>query len=157
MEKNAPKDCVVLVDEDADALNDLTNDFTHCDTYFSTQRFLVAPIDRFYHNYMALLRFRGVKAEGIDDYLKKNLPEAQGALFYQLQYSLGYVDEKLANDLKKFPGDYREFLKKDFYTELKKYKIDYIFSVGSLKKELEKSLPTKKVFEESGVFIYEIK
>lgn len=154
LEKTAPKDCVVLADEDADALNNLINDFTHCDSYFSTQRFLVAPIDRFYHNYMTLLRFRGVKAEEIDDYLKRNLSEAQGALYYQLQYSLGYIDEKLENDLKKFPGDYREFLKKDFYTELTKYKIDYIFLVGPIRKEFEKSLPIKKVFEENNVLIY---
>lgn len=162
LNNNAPKDCVVLVDDNG-AKNSfwhkLIPAFTHCNTYFSDERTsVIAPPDRFYHNYLSLLRIRGINAEEIDKYLVDNQGEPAGYLYYQLQYSLGYKDLKLEEVLKKLPGDYKEFVKRDFYKELKKYRIDYILSVGPLDKMVIKSLPTlQSVFEKNNFYIYTLK
>ncbi|MBI5412996.1 hypothetical protein HZA42_01440 [Candidatus Peregrinibacteria bacterium] len=148
--------CVVLSIDSDGFWDELIPAFTHCDTYISGERTsVIAPPERFYHNYMVLLRLRGVTVEGIEDYLKLHHAEAEGYLYYQLQYTLGYHDVRLNSLLARLPNDYKIFLKNDFYQELKKYRVDYLLSDGPLMSSVVKSLPPlKKVFSAHNIDIF---
>ena len=150
-----PKDCVVLAEDETVRWSNLITALTACNTYVSGERSVIAPPERFYHNYLVLLRIRGVAADDIDAYLDIHREEATGLLYYQLQYALGFPDRKLAATLERLPADYREFTKRDFRTELERYRIDYMLSEGPLDENVRASLPgLRKIFESAGIFVY---
>lgn len=153
----ALKDCVVLALQENFELSTYVTALTHCNTYFSGERFVIAPPERFLHNYLSLLRLSGVGADEIDDYLAENKTEASGYLFYDIHFSLGYPDRLLEEELKSLPDNYKKFMQKDFYQQLKKYRIDYILSVGDLDKGVMASLPPmKKVFDQDSIILYAV-
>lgn len=155
---NAEKDCVVLARETSKTKwSNLLVAFTHCNTYFSSenQSVLTNP-DDFYFRYLSLLRIKGVKPEDIEDYVVQNKKEVSNALQYQLQYTLGMPDLKFEKRLSEMPGDYREFMKKDFYTELTKFRIDYVLSEGVLDEKMLKDLPNlREMYNKNNIFIYQ--
>jgi len=152
---NGAKDCVVLINESEVLWSELVPAFTQCNTYISTERFVIAPPDRFYHNYLVLLRLRGVPADHIEGYLQEHLSEARSFLNFHLQSTLGFPDREFDETLHRLPADYKAFVKKDFFVELNRYRLDYILSVGPLDSGVAKSLSViKKVFEQNGVSIY---
>lgn len=146
-----PKDCVVLVrqsNNDAISLNKLILAFTHCNNFVSTDSALsLLPDERLLYNYLVLSRINGVKAEEIKSYLAVNSDEARGYLFsnwkglYGVKEFPDFLDKKLDERLKKLPEDYQQFLKEDFEQELKKYRLDYILSIGPLSAQIKKELP----------------
>src|SRR3989344_3836142 len=137
------KDCVVLVsinesERDFALLSGLIPAFTHCNVYLSTWVFSLMPEDRRLHNYMVLLRLKGVEPDAIEEYLQENKSEARVHLFsnwkglYGLPDFPDFTDGLMEKRLKEFPEQYRLFLERDFKTELKKYRIDYILSANNL-------------------------
>ncbi|MDD4901336.1 MAG: hypothetical protein PHS62_04540 [Patescibacteria group bacterium] len=161
------KDCVVLVKEPEHAwyeLNDLISGFTHCNIYASEQTYSLMPYERSHFNYLVNLRLKGVSAENIEEYMKENEVEVATYLFsnwrgvYNLADFPDFPDLLLAERIKKFPQDYREFLKKNFGQELRKYQIDYILSVDPLTSELSSQLGgVRQEFNSGNVFIYALK
>ena len=152
----APLDCVVLANEDDEGYYSINIPaFTHCNTYVSRERFVIAPLERFYHNYLVFLRLRGITAEQIVDYIATHHDEGNSFLYAQLQSKLGYPDPVLAETLRSIPDDYKAFLKKDFLSELKKYRLDYILSIEPLSPSVQRSLPSLlKVFQSGQIYIY---
>ena len=105
---------------------------------------------------MSLLRIRGVDGADINRYIEENRDEASSSLQYQLQRTLGFPDLKLDKRLSELPGQYVEFLKQDFYTELSVFKIDYVLSEGRLKEDILNDLPNlSEVYSNNGIFIYQ--
>lgn len=154
----APKDCVVLVNDTKEFISTYISAFTHCNTYVSGERFVIAPPDRFIHNYLVLLRLRGISVNDIDAYLVEHKDEAQGFLYYQLQSALGSSDPEFEKVYKQLPEKYKEFVKQDFTLELKKYKIDYVFSPTSLNDKVKNELGlAKNLIDESYGFLYLVK
>ncbi len=155
--KNTEPDCVILVKEDG-VFNQWSNwipAFTHCNTYISGERFVIAPLERFVHNYLTLLRLRGVSGDDIDAYLASHRAEAHGLLYYQLQSTLGYPDPKFDALFEELPSTYREFMKKDFRKAVERYRVDYVLSVGPLDVEVQKELsPLKGVFEDGQILLF---
>ncbi len=127
LNKNAPKDCVVLVRENEEALVNWVPAFTHCNVYASGYAFSRVPLDRLYHNYLVFLRLRGISVQELPHYLQEHRGELK-ALFYTTWPQLFMkVDESwLAEPIEKIEKSYGDFLKKDFLSELKKYRIDFI-------------------------------
>ncbi len=152
------KECAVLsTDLGGDRWSNLIPAFTHCNSYYSTenQSVLTNP-DDFYHRYLSLLRIRGVDGADINRYIEENRDEASSSLQYQLQRTLGFPDLKLDKRLSELPGQYVEFLKQDFYTELSVFKIDYVLSEGRLKEDILNDLPNlSEVYSNNGIFIYQ--
>ncbi len=158
------KDCVVFVNEtsaEMSELNTLLPAFTHCNRYVSTELFVLIPEDRGPNNYLALLRLRGISSDAIEAYLHEHQSEAAGYLYSNWQGLFGvkdfpdFSDPLLTERLAAFPREYREFLKKDFKTELQKYRIDYILSLGPLDVKIIAQLPNVgQVFEQSGLILY---
>lgn len=154
----ADKDCVVLVkEENIGEWSNFITTFTHCNTYYSGEnQSVLANPDDFYHRYLSLLRLRGVSGEEIEKYILDNKSEVEHALQYQLQRTLGFPDLRLEKRLSSMPEDYRKFVANDFYTELSKFKIDYILSEGELSEEIKKEFNNlKKVYSKNNIFIYQ--
>lgn len=160
-----PKDCVVLVRQDAEEiirLNTLIPALTHCNNLVSIDGvFSLMPNDRLLFNYLIFLRINNIKPEKIDSYLAKNKNEAESYLFSNwqgLHHAKDFPDvsDKLLEErIKKFPQDYREFYAKDFKKELSLYRLDYILSAGPLAEEVFKQLTgLKLVFNKNNLFIY---
>lgn len=157
-------DCVVLVDFNSPMWSELAAwvaDFSHCDIYAKNWYFSMLPFERSLDNYMTILRWRGVRSEDIDNYMKQNEDEAAEYLFsnwqglFNAQQFPDFQDFELMKRLKEFSTEYKEFMKLDLKTVLKKYRLDYILSVGSLKSDILNQLSyIKPVFESSGLFIY---
>ena len=160
------KDCVVLVRKSnakESKLDNLIPAFTHCNTYASSWVYTLMSSERPQFNYAIVLRLNGVKGEEIDQYLIENKNQAGGYLFsnwlglynYPAKDFPDFSDLLLEERLKKFPEDYRIFLKKDFKEELEKYKIDYILSVGKLDKNIINQLRnTELAFQLNDLFVY---
>lgn len=151
---SAEKDCVVFASQGETETSTLITAYTHCNTYFSGERHVIANPARFYHNYMALLRLRGVDEKTIDSYLDKNLSEAKAYLYGTITYSLGFPDPKLEAALKNLPRDYKEFMRKDFAEELKKYRLDYILEERPIPQTVKNSLPLQKAYQDTNFVLY---
>lgn len=153
--KNRAKDCVVLANEKEIWWSELIPAFTSCNVYVSPERFVIAPPDRFYHNYMVLLRLRNIAPEQIEEYVKQHRGEAMSFISYHLQTTLGFLDLDFEQALKQLPTDYKVFLKKDFLSELKRYRLDYILSIEPLSPSVQQSLPSlQEVFQSGQIYIY---
>ncbi|MFH1523284.1 MAG: hypothetical protein ABIE43_05745 [Patescibacteria group bacterium] len=161
---NRQKDCVVLVIEpkkEGYGLNNLIPAFTHCNVYAGGWGFSLMPSERLHYNYMVNIRLGGIGRENISQYLEDNKRAIQGVLasnwqgIHNVRQFPDSFDPLLEERLKKFPKDYQEFLAKDFETELKKYRLDYILSTGPLEEEIINQFSdTELVFQSNDIFIY---
>jgi len=163
---NTPKDSVVLVNEsDDEYFTKIIPAFTHNNVYVSSYRFtLIAdPHTRFLRNYFSLLRLRGVTPRTIDQYVRDHHDEAVTLLGSQWQSLLStpgidriqdtYLDETLAN----LTSRYTEYFKKDFLSELRLYRIDYILSKGALLEHVRAQLGNPyPVIDIQGIYIYDL-
>lgn len=138
--KNAGKDCVILTSERLFLTKALTI-YTRCDTYLSDFASFVMPTDRLWHNYLVYLRLIGVGAEEIDKYVE----EKNGDILTYLYAAQPMAKPEFLIENKKISlkmaNDYKEFLKKDFLEELKKYKVDYFIIESQKNYPFLKGLP----------------
>jgi hypothetical protein len=156
---DAEKDCAVLsLDTYGERMSVLIPAFTHCNSYYSgeNQSVLADPED-FYHRYLVLLRAKGVKTEGIVKYISDNKSEVEHALQYQLQRTLGFEDKKMEEKLLSLPDDYQEFMKGNFYDQLKRFRIDYILTKDGLEDSVLRDLPVlEEVNFDDGSVVYKL-
>ncbi len=162
------KDSVILVSDQNQGATPLPFNFgtlilalTHCNVYIDTDTFSIMPTDRLLHNYLVLLRLKGVTAQTIEPYLKNNQSEAESYLYsnwkgvYKVKQFPDFTDAILPERLEELPEDFRQFMKQDFSEELKKYRLDYILSVGTLPDGLQRDLPNlKRIFQHKDIQIY---
>ncbi|OGY90822.1 MAG: hypothetical protein A3H70_03770 [Candidatus Komeilibacteria bacterium RIFCSPLOWO2_02_FULL_48_11] len=159
------KDCVILVSNKTEVykLTELLPAFTHCNMYVSYSVFSLMPNERIYHNNLVNLRLQGISAENIEAYMKANETDMRVHLASNWQGMLwtpefpDFHDYTLDERIKKFPEGYKEFLNKDFETELRKYKLDYVLSVGPLTDRVIKQLTSIKLaWQQADIYIYSI-
>lgn len=156
---NTAKDCVVL-NQDASgvALDMLIPAFTHCNVYAPSWTFEGVPMYRVWHNYLVILRLRGVDSINIKKYLEDHESEVRGYFFTDWNQMFGkgkdaYIEKKIDQ----LAIDYQEFIKKDFLSELKKYRSDYILFVGQPTQSILTQLPKiKPVYWDDNYSIYQI-
>jgi hypothetical protein len=157
--KNAPKECVILSREGLkdDFVSRSIPDFTNCNVYTTNNDLFMIPFERIYFNYLVYLRINGISAKDIDAYTtehRQNIIE----YFYGTQtthpIAKEYHELEAQENLPvKVAQDYKEFLKKDFSTELLKYKIDYVLSQGELDKATLASLHNPEVGTKIGEYV----
>lgn len=131
-------DCVVLQTslEEHTGLDHLIPAFTHCNLYDSTSLYSLLPEERILHNYLVRLYFRGVDPNAVEEFIHTSDSSARDYLSSNWKGVFGVTDFPDFSDplfeerLKAFPQLYREFTEKDFATELKKYRLDYIVIKG---------------------------
>lgn len=158
------KDCVVFTNESSpemSELNTLIPAFTHCNRYSSTELYALIPEERGLHNYLALLRLRGIAPDEIEAYVREHRGEAAGHLYSNWQGLFGvkdfpdFSDPLLPERLAAFPAEYRDYAARDFESALLRYRIDYILSAGPLESHVAKELPhLRKAFDKDGLMVY---
>ncbi len=140
LQKETQDECVVFAIEDTYVLSNKITAYTHCDVYYSMNTLYGVPQERIEHGYLSWLTFRGVRAENIDGYLKENKEEVYTTTFtnwmekfkgsnYEWLDSIGdegALDQWEGNSIIHLADAYRAFRKKDFKTELHKYRLDYV-------------------------------
>lgn len=154
----APKDCVVFAMENTEytePLGDWIPAFTHCNTYLTTNALM--PIDRKYFSKMIELRFGGVKEQGLEQYLWDHKTDLRYRFFTSWNQWLDPDDSWLAEPIGVLVNKYPDFLKEDFTTALRRYKIDYFVSEGPLSTALSDEFPNARLLEQAGLFyIYQL-
>ena len=154
--KNAKKDCVILTSERLFLTKALTI-YTKCDTYLSDFASFVIPTERLWHNYLVYLRLIGIGTEEIDKYVE----EKNGDILVYLYAAEPMAKpEFLIKNKKislKMADDYKEFLKKDFLEELKKYKADYFIVERNNGKETISFDKTPLLYSSGNFLIFSLK
>ncbi len=132
--------CVVLMSEDENYLSGKIPAYTHCDVYYSVYNYYGVPQERVEHGYLSWLRIRGVTVATIVSYLNNHRMEVRSTMFtnwLELWHASGDAwlksiqnEKELTvwedNAVKHLADLYGIFLKNDFETELKQYKLDYV-------------------------------
>jgi len=153
------KDCVVFVNEDRPEtvmLNTVIPAYTHCNRYASSELYSLMPEERSLDSYLATLRLRGVSSETIDSYMQGHKNEAGGYLASNWQGVFGvkdfpdFSDPLFERRLQQFPLQYKEFMRKDFETELRRNRLDYILIKGEPSANAESLLRSRKVLYADG-------
>ncbi len=139
LNKNAAKDSVILSEND-NFLGGAILAYTHCNVYLSGFTLFLMPFERIYHNYFVYLRMEGIGGDEIADYLDKNSAEAAAYLYGASGMYYGSRLPAFAEIRDKLITSYKNFLKSDFKNELRRYKLDYIITVGNLSDEIKNLL-----------------
>lgn len=164
LNKKAERDSVVLaLDTDIarNPLSSLVPAFTHANVYTTPWiPWSIIPKERILHNYLILLRLRGLKPEEINSYLINYEDEIRSYFFKDIAMAnadqISQDDPYILERIEEISSAYKEFFKKDFLRELKKYRLDYIMSEGDLSPDNKKLLPRIEFIGEfNGVYLYE--
>jgi hypothetical protein len=143
--KNASLDCVILAqDDNRRTLMFWIPAFTHCNSAVNSNNHYILPFERVYHDYLVMLRMRGVTAKDIKTYLTENRA-AVIEHFYGVQNSHPLANEYrkiIAEDniVARIEQEYPDFYRSDFLAELTKYQIDYVVADGGLRPDLIRAL-----------------
>lgn len=155
---NAPKDCVVLVLEPEDRLNRLTPALTHCNVYHSTYTFFGVPVDRVLHNYLVLLRLRGITPGQVREYLETHPAEVNTYFFSDWHQSLSsQTTEDTRENIGMIASAYGNFYDKDFIAEIKKYRLDYFLAMTQNREKILKEFGLHPLAVFADVDLYVIK
>ena len=150
-----PRDCVIVVAEDTERLTRLIPAFTHCNVYISTYLYFNVPEDRIRHNYLTLLRLRGVPVERVNEYLRSRVTEVNAHFYNDWEEAFSRrIDEKFEAKIQKLSNDYAEFMQQDFRGLISKYRIDYIVSAGPLDARLIDELDLTLVKQFEALYLY---
>ena len=156
LNKNTANDCVVLTPAVDTGLDLLIPALTHCNVYATSWIFDGVPTDRVWHNFLVLLRMKNIDPSYVKEYLENNESTVRGQFFTdwgQLfnQRPSPYIQEKIDE----LSTAYRDFVKKDFVSELRRYKLDYLLFVGAPSTSTLKLLPgVKPVYNDANFYIY---
>ena len=149
---NTKEDCVILTSERLFLTKALTI-YTKCDTYLSDFASFVIPTERLWHNYLVYLRIIGIGAEEIDKYVEE---KNEDILTYLYAAEPMAKPEFLIENKKislKVVDDYKEFLKKDFLEEVKKYNVTYLMTEKNDNKIFSNAL--RIVYKDDNLALFE--
>lgn len=160
LNKIAPKDCVVLVERSGSQqdfpLELLLAGFTHCNTYFTNWIFDGVPEERVKHNFLVMLRMRGVDPSVVKMYLEQHETEVRAYFFNDWNQFFGQgFDPAIQKTIDKLVTEYNDFYKKNLVAELEKYKLDYILFVNPPTSSTINMLPRiKPLYNYNNFYIY---
>jgi len=154
LNNQAEKDCVVLADSEENSL--LIPALTHCNIYAASYVIDGVPAERIKHNYLVWLRLNGVKAEAVDDYLINHQGYLRAYFYENWDQIFAPVNDYWFQGLiKEISFAYKEFVKKDFTVELKKYRLNYIILEEGSADEIKKIIPDLKYINSfDGLSLY---
>lgn len=169
---NSDGDCVTLVSEPKDKLAPFVSIMTPCDTYITSYVSVSVPLGRVKHNYFVLLKLKGITENDIDKYVREHPSDIYHEYFFRDWKDMFYasnnpwlvaisdrdeIEKWIDSTSEKVINDYKEFLKKDFVSEVGKNKVDYIlYDIDSGHPDPKNILPNLElVFFDSHIKVYE--
>ncbi len=143
LDSRAPKDCVVLVLEDEEALARFIPAYSHCNVYITTYTFYGVPMERIYHNYFLRMRLFGVTTEMAEEYLRAHEHTVRGTFFIDWNQALMNTDpEWFEAKVTELVQKYGEFVKGDLKEQVSAYRVDYLVAEGKIPAALDTALPS---------------
>lgn len=137
----APKDCVVYVSSDpfVQTMNRFIPALTGCNNYHTYYIYNGVPDERIMHNYLVEMRLNGLKLKDVAGYYYKDRFYTTSYFFRDWNDVLccegepwlakfankAEIDQWYVSTEKVIEQKYAEYLKKDLYTELSQYRLDY--------------------------------
>lgn len=167
---SAQPDCTVLAREDVEFLASYVPALTRCNTYYTTYVFVGVSDERILHNYFAHMRLDGVTPQTIHAYLDAHPTEVQANFFndwkeifrHTANAWLAAISDRTAIDGRfttlndNLTVQYADFYQKDFYQELKAYRLDYII-IDKRVNSAPFTLPhTVRVYSDNTVDVYAV-
>ncbi|MCR4334647.1 MAG: hypothetical protein NUV47_02885 [Patescibacteria group bacterium] len=153
LNNNAEKDCVVLVDEQNEYINEMLPAVTHCNVYRSLDINSGIPVERTMWSYLIKLRQQGLTLSETDSYLNSHKTEVTSYFFTDWDNVFGKKDNpELENIIKKVSEQYKSLLKKDFSNALSKYKLDYIITTKKLDSSITPILQVHNDYETFSLY-----
>ncbi len=154
--KNAARECVILNQDTPVRFELLVSAFTGCNSYAPSWVFDGVPAERIRHDYLVMLRLRGINPESVKQYLIDHETEVRSYFFKDWDQMFGRgPDPYITEVIDRLSSDYASFVKGNFVDELKKYKLDYILFVGPPSPDLTKSLPgIMPAFQYDNFYLY---
>jgi len=152
---NAPADCVVLLANYTDDLQQKIPAYTQCNLYDPQWLFSGVPQARIQHDFFVRLWLQGVSSTDAKSYLLAHDTEVR-AYFYDNWTELfgSGVDAWVQGKINIAVPQYQQFLQNNIKEQLQKYRLDYILSEGPLSKSLLAELPGLKVKAISGPYYF---
>ena len=159
IQANTNPDCVILNQDDPGAKFDtLIPAFTHCNVYAPSWVFDGVPPERVWHNYLVMLRLRAVDPASVKSYLEEHAEEVTSYFFTNWNQLFYAADKAFTMEtIDKLAVAYQDFIKKDFSSELKKYKLDYIVFVGNPSATMLKQFSfVQEAYHDDTYWMYQI-
>ncbi len=165
--------CVALSVERTELINLFVTAFTKCDAYYTHYTFMGVPDDRVRHNFFVQLRVLGITPDTVDAYFAE-YPDLTWRVFFRswsdyFQHAtdpwlMAIRDEEeieawTARTEADVISEYKEFYKKDFRTELLKYRIDYVLwdKSGEVAFDAAEYPFLAPAFEAQGIEVYRVR
>jgi hypothetical protein len=136
--ENTETDSVFLVAPNIREYETFIPAYTHSYVYTGEPGYMLIPHERFVHNYLVFLRLQGIKVGELPEYLENNFSDATQRLYTNIflaQHNNSFgtpPDPVFDQTIKDLPELYANFVKLPFKSELEKYKLDYLVSMGEL-------------------------
>lgn len=155
---HAEKDCVVLIKEESDPVEQMIPAYTYCNVYSTTYAFNGVPRERVLHNFLLRMRLAGVTTADMHEYLLAHQYEVRNYFFDNWTEVFGAgVDPWLLGRISMIEGAYPEFAQGNLYGQLVKYRIDFIASKQTLPEQILLQLPgLRLVATTSEYYLYGI-
>ncbi len=153
---HAPKDSVVLVQEEAEHRSRFIPSFTSCNVYTTSYFMTDVPAERIDHNFFVWLRINHVTPDTVRPWLDRHEGDVRD-YYYDSFFTLfaQRKDAWLAQTEDRIVAGYDAFYREDFAAELRKYRIDYFLADHDLSKEERTSYGAGDlVFSEGGLRLY---
>lgn len=126
LNRNTPKESVVLT---PDPLALIMPAYTSNNHYLvdTADVLSIIPEDRYRHDFFVKIYLAGARPDNLDNYINQKTPDFIQLLYgYYRRYEYDCNECYPEEDLTRLKKDYLDFLARDFKSELKKYRIDYM-------------------------------
>ncbi len=137
LNRNAPKDCVVLVIEKDERVGEMLTALTHCNVYRSLDINSGVPQERILTSFFVKLRLEGIPSKGVEQYLEAHPSLVTSYFFADWDETFGKkTSPDLGRTTQKLAEEYEVFSAQDFARALSRYRLDYILAVDSRPEEI---------------------
>ncbi|TAL49392.1 hypothetical protein EPN83_00580 [Patescibacteria group bacterium] len=173
LNSHTAKDCVVFVKEKKEILAPLVPALTHCNSYYTSYSFVGVPYGRLEHNYLSLLKLNNINPQELGSYLDQNPIDINANFFRDWKEMFSHskdpwlisisdreaIDEWKKTLVIKLSSDYKQFFQNDFYTELAKYRLDYVMwdENADPTPDVRELNFLKEVYSFNNIHLYEVK
>lgn len=149
--------CVVLPLQDE--IGKFINAYTSCDVYISASVQNGAPLERLLHNYLLLIRLKGLTFEKATQYFLEHESEVRGYMYDDWSNLFGRgTDDWFLKKTQDLTLEYALFMQEPLDTQLRKYRVGFIVGREPIGDAVAKELPGLGTPQKIGDFyLYEFK
>lgn len=158
LKQNTVDECVILSPDNK--TGQFINAYTQCDVYVSGEALYAVPAERVLHNYLLLVRLKGISTADARSYFFEREREVRGYMFDDWHQLFGNgKDEWFVSKAEYLVSAYEEFTQVSLKERLHEYRVDYlVWREGEILPEVLNELGVSDTPQKVGEFyLYEFK